>query len=535
MRKPALVGIVSLAVTLFALPAWAASIYVSKSGSDATGDGTLEKPYVTVQKGIRVAVAGDEVIVMPGTYAENISFLGKAITIRSFQPDNQAFVTFTVIDGGRRTSVVKFTKKEKATSVLKGLTITNGGGTLGAGIRCFGSSPTIEGNIIAGNSCLDIPRTSYGGGIYCRSASPVISHNTIQANGAVYGGGIAFTGKSTATVSDNTIKSNLALLSGGGISLKASSPAINTNVLEKNTAYYGYGGGAWCDAKSSPAFSGNTVKTNTAKRGAGLAVWRRSKPAITGNTITDNAATDAGGGIAVTASSPTISGNTLRGNSVLDGDGGAIWCTSKSSVAIDGNTIMSNKAHGGAGIALDAASSATITGNRINGNMTRVWGGAGVYLRLKCKATIDNNIICGNWSCDGGSEGGAGLLVNDHSTATITNCTVAQNRADSNGGGGIAVSFSAVVKIASSIFRLNTAPKGAQIAIWQDAASADVSASNVQGGQAQVYNDLGVLTWGADNTDEAPGFAALGSWNDNATPSDVSDDYWEDGDYTVAP
>jgi len=49
----------------------------------------------TIQAGINAAVNGDTVLVAPGTYVENIDFVGKAITLRSkFGPD------VTVIDGG---------------------------------------------------------------------------------------------------------------------------------------------------------------------------------------------------------------------------------------------------------------------------------------------------------------------------------------------------------------------------------------------------------------------------------------------------
>ena len=53
----------------------------------------------TIQAGINAASNGDTVLVDPGTYYENIDFLGKAITVTSSGGAAQ-----TIIDGGARTS-----------------------------------------------------------------------------------------------------------------------------------------------------------------------------------------------------------------------------------------------------------------------------------------------------------------------------------------------------------------------------------------------------------------------------------------------
>jgi len=48
-----------------------ATIYVRKTGDDTTGTGATGAPYLTISKALSVAVAGDVILVGPGTYSEN--------------------------------------------------------------------------------------------------------------------------------------------------------------------------------------------------------------------------------------------------------------------------------------------------------------------------------------------------------------------------------------------------------------------------------------------------------------------------------
>jgi serine protease len=133
--------------------------------------------YPTIQQAIDAAVNGDTVLVAPGTYVENISFLGKAITVTS-----ESGAQSTLIDGHRVDSVVRFTSQEGPSSVLNGFTITNGAAEFnssldGGGIRIVNSSPTIINNIITNNIACDA-----GAGIYALFSSPIIRDNIIADN-----------------------------------------------------------------------------------------------------------------------------------------------------------------------------------------------------------------------------------------------------------------------------------------------------------------------------------------------------------------
>ncbi len=90
--------------------------------------------YLTTQSAIDASSNGDEIIVSPGTYKENINFKGKNIILRSTDPSNPAVVASTIIDGNKAGPVVTFSGSERPTCVLSGFTITNGYAENGGGI-----------------------------------------------------------------------------------------------------------------------------------------------------------------------------------------------------------------------------------------------------------------------------------------------------------------------------------------------------------------------------------------------------------------
>src|SRR5262245_21591981 len=78
----------------------------------------VPESFPTIQSGIVAAQSGDTVRVLPGVYAENINFLGKAITVISAGgPD------VTTIDGSLTGTVVQINSGEGANSILDGFTI----------------------------------------------------------------------------------------------------------------------------------------------------------------------------------------------------------------------------------------------------------------------------------------------------------------------------------------------------------------------------------------------------------------------------
>jgi parallel beta-helix repeat protein len=260
--------------------------------------------YPTIQAAINASADGDTVIVRPGTYVENIDFVGKAITVKS-----EKGATVTSIDGSQSGSVAVFQNGEDKDSVLDGFTLTNGTGT-----------PNLLGHYV-------------GGGIYCNVASPIINNNVITGNTvAQFGGGIRCEDSCAPTITNNTITWNSGG-NGGGISCWGyTSPIIKNNLISVNTAYgttqYS-GGGIFCD------FDSNSVITN--------------------NIISGNLAYGNGGGIGCVNSSPIISNNIITENSA-DGNSGGICCSDGSSMTITNTILWDNSAPNGIEIRIGSKS-----------------------------------------------------------------------------------------------------------------------------------------------------------------------------------
>jgi len=298
---------------------------------DPLEDGSAEHPFDTIQEGINAASDGDTVIVYAGTYTgagnRDIDFGGKAIIVRSTDPDNWSVVTDTVIDcegslsDPNRHRGFHFYNNENLFSVVAGLTIKNGYAPddgvwyVGGAIFCDGSSPTITNCIITDNSAIDPANAGYGdgGGITCYDgASPLIANCIIKSNEAHCGGGVS-------CWSWDSMESN---------------PIITGCVIANNTAYHvgtddGVGGGISCwgsySAYCSPLIVNCTFNNNQAYNdGGGISIQEYSSPTVTNCILWGNTATDSGDEvykISYAISMPTFSYCDIKGS----GGSGSLW------------------------------------------------------------------------------------------------------------------------------------------------------------------------------------------------------------------
>jgi hypothetical protein len=335
------VALVSLAVCLLASVAESATWIIAKDG---TGH------YFEIASGINVALAGDTVLVRPGTYRENIRFRGADIVLRSVDGPQA-----TVIDGSAADApVVEFNSGESRACRIEGFTLTGGRGggsfvgeKLGGGILVRDAEPTIVGNIITGNEVNGPSAGGVGGGIFCRAGFPDESKP-----------------ERMPLIQGNVIRGNLSNGNGGGIGLHERAGAeIIANTIEENTAASGDGGGIWILVRINPSISvrDNTISNNLAwDHGGGLyaasVTQQRLTIQVDGNLIHDNIAEgsagtgDSGGGIWLFCTDGTVSRNTIvrnEGKGPGNAYGGGIVFLHHGTPLVERNIISLGVAGGG--------------------------------------------------------------------------------------------------------------------------------------------------------------------------------------------
>lgn len=209
---------------------------------DAT-DRHVPLDHPTISAAIAASIAGDEVLVAPGTYIETIDFGGKAIIVRSTDGPE-----VTTIQGPGGVPVVRFDSGETAASVIEGFTITlglgldicgiNGCETYGGGVHILDASPTVLGNIITGNTSTGAGVTAgmgTGAGIYVQGGAATIRFNLIVDNTAEASGGGMTIVDASALVENNTIVGNTAS-AGAAMWASGGAPTVLHNIFWGNSS-----------------------------------------------------------------------------------------------------------------------------------------------------------------------------------------------------------------------------------------------------------------------------------------------------------
>jgi parallel beta-helix repeat protein len=226
-RRSIIVFIAVLAFN-FAIAGNAAAIEITVNNS--TGQAAN---FTSIQAAVDAANPGDEIIVRPGIYEENIEIY-KTLTIHS-ESGNPSDTIIQATDSSK--DVVSIWTNGVS---IKGFSIT--GADSAAGVHVLGVSDChIENNILSNNSC--------GVDLYMFSSGNTLMDNDISDS---------FAGISLGGSTDNTLKNNSIAYCESGVSLFDSS----SNRLENNTVLENNEGISFTGESNGNILVSNIIKSN---------------------------------------------------------------------------------------------------------------------------------------------------------------------------------------------------------------------------------------------------------------------------------
>jgi predicted outer membrane repeat protein len=339
-----------------------------------------------------------------------------------------------------------------------------------------------------------------GGGIYCVASSPLITNNLFSGNIVVWEGAGIDCLNSNPIIFNNTFLNNIVtdpVGRGGGIGFyNCTNPLVDSNVFISNSALRG---GAIFSSSGSPNITNNTCSNNFGGNASCISL-EFSNATISHNSFTNN--TGGGSVIYCEGNTPTISYNDISNNIGL-----GINC----SVNNGGNIplITNNIIHNNDGGGINCFHSTPIISYNFITNNSSLKGGA-----IKCSnnATaiiISNNVIANN-SAD--SLGG-GVYCYDSSPEFSSN-TITNNSAVV--GGALYCTFSSDPSFSNTIIWGNTATlSGNQAYLDDEPSDPNFSYCDIEGNSSAFGVNTNVFYLGtySNNIDSSALFTApsLGS------------------------
>ncbi|UCG50263.1 MAG: DUF1080 domain-containing protein [Phycisphaerales bacterium] len=470
----------TLAVVFAAMLVWALCAPAAATGRTITVDDDGAAEFKSIQAAIDDANDGDEIIVEIGTYVEAIDFSGKAITLRSFDPNDPTVVAKTIIDptylnedfddgdyNGWKVEMCAPGKGDWA--VVNGVMQETAGGYCGsyAGYAKRGTYAWWQGGKDWTDYTIDLKMKSTDNDVigvmfryqdddnyyrfYWNRQTPgycLTKHKEDSATPLALGSAIAYAADTWYDIKIVASGPNLKLFINGELKLEASDSDFdkgsialyscgNSGSYFDNVRVSVAGHAVQCVSGEGPdtILDGFTVTGGYAcgsfpdDCGAGM-YNQDSSPTVTKCTFTGNSA-DYGGGMANYSSSPTVKDCAFSSNTASL-DGGGMYNQINSSPMLTNCTFTSNSAGSAGGAMYNynnsnlAVNDCNFTDNQVTGS---TWGGGGM-----CNVASEPN-VSGCAFRGNSSKGGGGAMYNlESSHPTLTDCNFVDNSSTSGGG-----------------------------------------------------------------------------------------------------
>lgn len=433
--------------------------YVTTTGSDITGNGTINNPYHTIGKGVNSTKASGTLHIANGIYkgtgnknitiTQNINIIG-ASQDKTVINGDKSYVFKIMINAKVNIKYLKFINCNDSA-------IKNGG------------ILTVQNSTFENNT--EGTEGGYGDGIYNIGVLTVINskfnNNSAGPNGGA--GGAIYNDEGTLTVENSSFTKNCKE-SGGAIYNNHGNSTINNCIFNHNLGN-----------NAAAIYNGGTMKVINSK-------------------FNDNGVDDVGGAIGNDGTLKIC--NCTFSNNISYYLGGAIYN--------DGTLIVNKSKFNGNSVKWDHndASGGAILNN--HGNLTvynstfshnTATGNGGAIFNNNGNLKMDNDKFDGNiakWNHGGGC---GGSICNNNGNLTAYNSTFSNNKATSNGG-AIYNNYG-TLNINKSVFRNNSAKENGG-AIYIQCDKSKVAGCVIVGNKAiDVYLNDGNITadgnwWGTN-------------------------------------
>ena len=415
------------------------TINISTTGSDETGDGTLENPYATIQMGVDLSNDSDTVFVFDGIYEGGVIIDAKSISL---------------IGESREESKINIIRSTPQISVLN----------------------VISDTVRIENFRIKRGSSNRGGGLYSENSNVIISNTDFSHNISSGNGGAIFAINSTMKVHNSLFFLNSSDSLGGSIYSKETFLELDGLEVRNNSSIAG--GAVGVDTLSKCIINNSQIFNNGANVGGGIAVFNGGKLTILNSDIYGN---NAAGGIIPQHSDPdnfplyggggglyqqfsdslVILNSNFEDNTTIPGIGGGLAIYYSSDIVLENVNINGNESGGaGGGICFLRSDNINYTSGMIRDNRSNSNSGGGIMMGTE---TFDASIIINatfnrlNFINNYAQVGGGGLMLWS-AKVNVYNSTFSQNEAnDNNGvdnwsGGGLSSHFMAEPNIINSIF-----------------------------------------------------------------------------------